>query len=140
MESCYECQVRAISMYNLQNEGNELPLPATPPGPSQSPWYQVVNPLPPSVDVRSPTSELSPLHAMYPMWRPYSPPWALVERPPTPPQLRMEPESPPPFIQLGTPPRSPTPVEWLPTTPPGSPPRCRSPIPRAQSPEAVGSD
>ncbi|XP_043480198.1 leucine-rich repeat extensin-like protein 3 [Leptopilina heterotoma] len=131
MESCrcYHCLVRMVSEYNLQNERNEVPFPTTPPGsPPREPSYVELGTPPPS-------PELSPLHAMYPMWRPYSLPWALVERPPTPPQPRMEPESPPPFIQLGTPPRSPTPVEWLPTTPPGSPPRCRSPIPRAQSPE-----
>ncbi|XP_043470566.1 leucine-rich repeat extensin-like protein 3 [Leptopilina heterotoma] len=133
MESCncYECTMRKVSMYNLQNEGNEVPLPKTPPGSPPRGFCQR----------QPPSPELSPLHQMALQWRPFSPPWMLVERPPTPlfrsptPQPKREPESPPPFIQLGTPPRSPTPVEWLPTTPPGSPPRCRSPIPRAQSPE-----
>ncbi|XP_043476275.1 proline-rich protein 36-like [Leptopilina heterotoma] len=98
---------RGRRLSKLQHEGNEVPFPATPPGPTQSPWHQVVNPLPPSAEVGTPPQ--SPLHEMALQWRPFSPPWMLVERPPTPlprsptPQPRMESESPPPFIQLGPP-------------------------------------
>ncbi|XP_051168390.1 uncharacterized protein LOC127286122 [Leptopilina boulardi] len=109
--SCYDCCVRMVSAYNLQNEGNEVPFPTTPPGspPREQYLWQCPDTPPPWVELGSPPQ--SPLREIAHQNRPDSPPWARVERPAvltrpsTPDVTSPSPRLPTPLPQ----PRSPSP-------------------------------